>query len=328
MAGMTPGNILLEAASGAKGTGKGAGGKDAAADEAFLQELAQGVESLTGKKLDPDALAAWLRGEKTDFAGKDALMSVLDPLMKGSAKLEDLESDLHAEDAPVDVSSLLGILASATKTLNVGKTDGGPAGALLGELKQNGQNAARQMIDGLRAMGTSDDSAAAFQQVMHNASAGADGARPQRVDIPTLNVPTPVGQPGFGQQVGDRVSWMVRNEVQQARIQLNPPGLGPLDVKVSLSDDKASVHITAHHAVTREAMVSDAPKLRMMLSDHGFSAVDVNVSQDQPGQERYAASGNPAGAAFGGDADGDASGEVQAIAGEVRLGAGLVDHYV
>ncbi|MEW8283797.1 MAG: hypothetical protein AB2767_15245, partial [Candidatus Thiodiazotropha taylori] len=45
-----------------------------------------------------------------------------------------------------------------------------------------------------------------------------------------LPLNTPVGQPGWDQAVGERIQWMVNQNIQQAEIKLTPPNLGPLEI--------------------------------------------------------------------------------------------------
>lgn len=154
----------------------------------------------------------------------------------------------------------------------------------------------------------------------------------QTRSLPTLQINTPPGQPGWGQAVGDKLVWMARQEVQQARIQLNPPGMGPLDISVNIQDDKASIHFHAQHAVTREALQAEMPRLRAMMNDNGFAEVDVNVSQDSDAQ-RYEADASGDGRGGGGSGRGEDEGEpglgetIVPAGGESISGNGLIDHY-
>jgi hypothetical protein len=136
----------------------------------------------------------------------------------------------------------------------------------------------------------------------------------------------PVRHPEFSQAVGERLVWMVRNESQEARIRLDPPSLGPLDISVTIKDDRATVLIHANHAVTRELLDAEAPRLRAMLGEQGFAEVDVNVARDDTRQQQ--AEGRAAGGARGLAAGADDVGEEQL--GEVapRVKVGVVDHYV
>lgn len=96
---------------------------------------------------------------------------------------------------------------------------------------------------------------------------------------PTLKVSAGVDTPEFGQGLSERVSWMLDNNVSSAKLQVNPPQLGPIEVRISLQGDHAQVWLTSHSAVTRDALESSSPKLREMLGAQGFGQVSVDISQ-------------------------------------------------
>lgn len=142
-------------------------------------------------------------------------------------------------------------------------------------------------------------------------------------EIPGFHLRTPVHHPEFGQQLGERLTWLVRNELQQAKIHLDPPHLGPLEIAVAVKDDRASVTIHAHHAVTRDVLETEMPRLRGLLGDAGFAAVDVNVARDNGQQFGRQAE---AGGIFRGEGESGAAAEEGAETA-VDPGRGLVDHY-
>ena len=120
--------------------------------------------------------------------------------------------------------------------------------------------------------------------------------------------------------MGERVLWMVNEQVQQARLQLNPPGLGPLDIQINVGDERTSVQITAHNAATREALEADMDRLRNLLAEQGHADVDVEVSQGDEDTEE--AEGQADGAAGSEDGDAEAAAEPDNPAPR-----GLIDHY-
>jgi flagellar hook-length control protein FliK len=121
---------------------------------------------------------------------------------------------------------------------------------------------------------TSSGGTAGVAQLSTNATTAADAA-----PTPTLKVAAAVDSPEFAQGVSDRVSWMVDNNLNGAKLQVNPPQLGPIEVRISVQGDQAQVWLTAHSAVTRDALESSSPKLREMLGTQGFAQVNVDVSQ-------------------------------------------------
>ena len=112
----------------------------------------------------------------------------------------------------------------------------------------------------------------------------ADPSRPRTPqDLPFLErIPIPVHQPReFGEAVGQRVMLMLGQQMQGARIELNPVDLGPMEIHLHLRGNEANVHFGAAHALTREVIEAALPRLREMLADQGFTQVNVNVGQQQ-----------------------------------------------
>lgn len=129
------------------------------------------------------------------------------------------------------------------------------------------------------------------------------GARPL---LPATTLDAPFRQPGWDQALSERVMWVANQKFQGAEIKLNPPQLGPIEVRVQLQHEQAHISFTAQHASVREALEAALPRLREMFNANGFNLVDVNVSQHSfAEQQRQAQAGNRgAGAAL--DDDGDA----------------------
>ena len=112
-----------------------------------------------------------------------------------------------------------------------------------------------------------------------------------------------MNQPGWERAMGERVVWMVRNNLQLAQIQLNPRDMGPIDVRLSVNQDQqATVSFVASNAVTREALEASLPRLREMFQDAGIQLTDSEVSQhQQQGDGRTQQQGGPKVAQQGAD---------------------------
>lgn len=322
---MMPCNALklssLEAVerSAAAGGGTSSGG-------GFVADLAAEIEKKTGKAVDPQELANWLDEHSDDdpaIAGGD-LLSLLSqllepPVVTGSAVRA------PAGELGKDPAVLLGrlVAASGEPACSTGTANKPAVGMLLAALRAGGQGG-----EALSESANAAPSAAAFQQLLHGAgSAAAAGPAVAAIDNRAGFMSLPVAQAGFGQAVGERLLWMVQNEVHHARLQLNPPGLGPLDIAVSLQDDRISVALNAHHALTREVLAADAPRLRAQLADAGFTAVDVNVSHDQGRGDHPSSRTAPDGfSAVDPSAVPEAVTRAQSE-GSMARGRSLVDHY-
>lgn len=106
--------------------------------------------------------------------------------------------------------------------------------------------------------------------------------------------------PDWSRQMTDQVSFMAKGGFQQAEIKLNPAHLGPMEIKLSVSDDRASVNFVTHHAPVRDAIDAAIPRLREMLEQQGLS-LDVNVSTQSEQQQANEDLQNSGGAGFNPD---------------------------
>ncbi|HET8702121.1 MAG TPA: flagellar hook-length control protein FliK [Nitrococcus sp.] len=300
-------------------------------DTGFLTGLAAQLEKEAGVKVDPQTLAAWLKEHADDYSAiaPEGLLPLLAQLMNSAVAMSSAAQAASAEPAknPAALLDLL-VAVSGGSGRSGGEAAGQTAPMLLAALHADGH-------DGQLPQGQTDTGAVApavFQQLLQSAAAAGPGApalpaTEGRADFLPLQVALPVTQPGFGPALGERLLWMVQHDVQHARLQLDPPGLGPLDITVSLHADQISVALNAHHALTREVLAADAPRLRGLLADAGFGAVDVNVAHDQGRGDHP-----PPGTASHGFIALDASAAAEPIervpgAGLLRGGNALVDHY-
>jgi flagellar hook-length control protein FliK len=130
-----------------------------------------------------------------------------------------------------------------------------------------------------------------------------------------------VGQPQWQTAIAERVAVMASQRISAAEIQLDPPELGQLQVRVTLNQEQASVSFVSQHSVVREALDQTAFRLREMFDAEGLDLVDVDIS-DQGFQERQS-SGEGGGHSQGAEDD-----ELEPVTTHVRLSQGLVDHFV
>jgi flagellar hook-length control protein FliK len=104
--------------------------------------------------------------------------------------------------------------------------------------------------------------------------------------LPSQAALTPeVGSGEWGQALGRQMLHMGKAGEQVAELQLNPPGLGPLKVTLSMNDNQVQAMFVSAHASVRAAVEAALPQLRSTLADNGISLGDTSVnsgSQQQP----------------------------------------------
>ncbi len=139
------------------------------------------------------------------------------------------------------------------------------------------------------------------------ALARAGDELPQRVDTPTaattitsatsevavtradsrppLSQPTPVSHPRFSENLNSQVLMLARGGLHEAKINLNPPELGPLEVRISMRHDEALVQLAAHNPGVRDTLEQALPRLRELFSDAGIRLGESAVFDQLPQRE-------------------------------------------
>lgn len=85
------------------------------------------------------------------------------------------------------------------------------------------------------------------------------------------------------QVLGQRIQWMVGQQVHEAHIQLNPRELGPMTIRVTVDGSQTHIVFAVHHADVKEMLESALPRLREWFDDGRQSLSHVEV-QDQSAQ--------------------------------------------
>ena len=139
----------------------------------------------------------------------------------------------------------------------------------------------------------------------------ADGAITRPVHVP-------VGTPGWADEIGSRLTLMTQKGEHTASLRLSPEHLGPLEIRIAMRDDQASVWFGAAHADTRAAIEHALPRLRDMFSASGMSLADAGVFREPPKQHTPTSANNAAG--------NDPAGTTDAVT-TATIKVGLLDAY-
>ncbi len=100
-----------------------------------------------------------------------------------------------------------------------------------------------------------------------------------------------VGSPAWHQALSQQVMHMRAGNVNEAELQLNPAGLGPLRIKLSLRDQQLDAEFSAAHAQVRAALEAALPQLREALQQGGMHLGQAWV-EPAPAQATAANMGN------------------------------------
>jgi flagellar hook-length control protein FliK len=221
-----------------------------------------------------------------------------------TTKAVDTEAD--AED-PTALAAMLAMPLPAPLPWNAlpAATSGnsGDPLELLGLGSGSGSNTKTTDLAALLALKSDDsalDDAAAPATPDTNDSIGSlspltdlTAAKVTQPDVPaSKHVQAPVGSPQWADELGSKLSLMVDRNEHSASLKLSPDHLGPLEVRISITDDKASVWFGAAHADTRAAIEHALPRLREMLASTGLSLGDTGVFREPPRDQQAPASRN------------------------------------
>jgi flagellar hook-length control protein FliK len=135
----------------------------------------------------------------------------------------------------------------------------------------------------------------------------------------------PVGTPRWADELGSRLVLMSMRGQHEGSLSLTPEHLGPLEVRVSVSQNTANVWFGSQHADTRAALAEAMPRLRELMAGAGLTLGETGVSQHAPRQGSR--EGEPA--RISGARAGDVIEGLESASRPVarRIALGLVDTY-
>jgi flagellar hook-length control protein FliK len=140
--------------------------------------------------------------------------------------------------------------------------------------------------------------AESIESVMNPASSNT--AQIQK-SITALNTETiAIYRKDFSDAVKDKVMVMINQKIQQVEIQLDPPEMGNIHVRVNLQNEQAAVQFVVQNQQAKEALEQNMGKLRDMLAENGVDVGEANIEQRQAQDQQ----GND----FNGQANGGQSG--------------------
>ncbi|MCJ8340377.1 MAG: flagellar hook-length control protein FliK [Pseudomonadales bacterium] len=100
---------------------------------------------------------------------------------------------------------------------------------------------------------------------------------PVQMQMPTGT--TPAAQ-NWGRAVADKVFIAASQNLRVANIQLDPPELGALQIRLQITgpDQQMSVSFSSPHAAVRDVLEQQLPRLREMLAEQGINLGESSVS--------------------------------------------------
>jgi len=116
----------------------------------------------------------------------------------------------------------------------------------------------------------------AVQQLSHLQN-NLKTASPVQLQMPVATPPT---AKNWGNAVADKVMIAASQNLRVANIQLDPPELGALQVRLHVTgpDQQMTVSFTSPHASVRDALEQNLPRLREMLEEQGINLGESSVN--------------------------------------------------
>ncbi len=161
------------------------------------------------------------------------------------------------------------------------------AAAAMAARGASGAGAGGMTADGLEPAGTGsgNGNAPAGLPHTHGATPLLRQSPAAQASSPQLPVATPAGEPGWAEDVGNQVRWMLGRAESKAELVLTPPNMGKLEVSINLSGDQTTAQFIASSQAARDAIERALPQLREALQQAGILLGDANVSTSGQGRE-------------------------------------------
>lgn len=160
-------------------------------------------------------------------------------------------------------------------------------------------------------------------EIFHLPLSGVDGSQHKAHatnDVVSRPIHVPVGNAQWADELGARLTTMTEQGRHAASLRLSPEHLGPLEIRIAIHDDQASVWFGAAHADTRAAIEHALPRLREMFEAQGMSLADAGVYHEAPREQPEIAPRLTS-------TDGGTTSADEPAASSVRVSIGLVDAY-
>ncbi|MGC4028527.1 MAG: flagellar hook-length control protein FliK [Steroidobacteraceae bacterium] len=99
------------------------------------------------------------------------------------------------------------------------------------------------------------------------------------------HISAPLHSARWTDEVGRRVALLAVNGAHSGELTLVPEKMGPIEVRIQMSQDTANVVFSATQADTRAALQDALPRLREMFAATGLALGEAQVSQQMPRRE-------------------------------------------
>ncbi|VTU26865.1 Flagellar hook-length control protein [Variovorax sp. PBS-H4] len=263
-----------------------------AATASLASTAAAHASASTDQDAQPDAKAP-LKGAAVDTATSAAASSTADKgfALPGASPASSAREggDAVAQTAAASPLPLAGALPSAKPAAEAGTTTASAANdtkaaSAISSTALDAASAAAQ--SGMSAAAADNEGAPAPEAppaLLVSASPmqpALDRAQPAASPAPAQTLAPPVGSAEWAPALGHQVLRMTAGGQQVAELNLNPAGLGPLKITLSLGDNQAQAMFVSAHESVRKAVEAALPQLRSTLAEQGISLGQTSVGAE------------------------------------------------
>jgi flagellar hook-length control protein FliK len=247
------------------------------------QSQAAQLQANSGKKsADAKTEAELLAAAAVDESLLALLLPSQAPIVPTSGVTTDVDSlDAGQRRSPVES---LPFLAANAATMQ--KTAGDGAKVTLEFQTTLNAQAANALLNGMDKDVSADaidaDALLSASESMDRLYSSSVQSQPHGAARAQLAIDARVGTPMFTDELAAKATFIHERGLQSASLRLSPEHLGPMEIQITIKDDKASVWFGAAHAETRAALEQALPRLREMLGSQGLSLSDAGVFREPP----------------------------------------------
>ncbi|HEY7773598.1 MAG TPA: flagellar hook-length control protein FliK [Marinagarivorans sp.] len=314
-------------------TGQGAAAVLSSTDSAHQARL---VQTTTARAAQPQGVLQ---------AAPSAAQSLqTEHVVKGTIKLSTAVASASGD--PVSGSATDGLPASLLSpkmgALSAGNmmasgTSGSGGGALAQSMLNQLTMRSASAQTTHRAVGESDKSFASYVEALAAEGQESTDYKPLTAQLEGSGSKTPApatdrvfvtvnakfGSPGWAEQLAERSANLASQNIRQAEIQLNPQEMGPIHIKISMTNDQAAVTFAAQNAAVREALDATMQRLKDAFDADGLELVQSDVKDQQHSSDQQPSQGEQGWGDGPGDSDDTTTHQIA-----VHVPRSAVDHFV
>lgn len=185
-----------------------------------------------------------------------------------------------SEDNPLRQKAETLQIASIGSNRNTGHHQNNEGG------KDPGLSAMTHEIDAV--LGEESDEVDHFKNILQSDIAKRLDSKidPANPVLQSTRINTPFNKPEWGNAVNQRIMWLHNQEVSSAKIIMEPPELGPIEVHLKVQKEASQVMFYTHNTMVKEVLEASLPKLREMFESQGLNLTDADV-HDQSRQQEF-----------------------------------------